>query len=214
MDWNGLTATFRPLTAWPGVPTAKRTTSKFRSDWKPTLTLLRSEIMQLRPARVVVQMDLMERQIRADGFPRADARPSSPGVVLSLEMGDGGWMHFPCDTYVDWQDNVRGIALTLQALRAVARYGVTKKDEQYAGWKALPASAGGALVAESAAVVLLDWANMTDTFSRDDVLRSPTLTANLFRDAAKRVHPDAGGSTEDFQRVNEAKRVLDAHHAR
>jgi hypothetical protein len=34
--------------------------------------------------------------------------------------------------------NVRAIALALEALRKVDRYGVTKRGEQYAGWKALP----------------------------------------------------------------------------
>jgi curved DNA-binding protein CbpA len=30
-----------------------------------------------------------------------------------------------------------------------------------------------------------------------------------YRLAAKRLHPDAGGSTEDFQKLQEAKRILD-----
>ena len=30
-----------------------------------------------------------------------------------------------------------------------------------------------------------------------------------YRHAAKRLHPDAGGSTADFQRLQEAKRLLD-----
>ena len=47
-------------------------------------------------------------------------------------------MRFPCDTFTDWQANVRGIALALEALRAVDRYGVTQQAEQYRGWTALP----------------------------------------------------------------------------
>jgi hypothetical protein len=30
-----------------------------------------------------------------------------------------------------------------------------------------------------------------------------------YRQAAKKLHPDAGGSTADFQRLQEARRVLD-----
>jgi hypothetical protein len=42
----------------------------------------------------------------------------------------------------DWQHNVRAIALGLEALRKVDRYGITRRGEQYAGWKALPAGIG------------------------------------------------------------------------
>lgn len=35
-----------------------------------------------------------------------------------------------------WQHNVRSIALGLQALRAVDRYGISRRGEQYAGFKA------------------------------------------------------------------------------
>jgi len=37
----------------------------------------------------------------------------------------------------------------------------------------------------------------------------PYVVGLAYKDAAKRVHPDAGGSTEDFQRLQDAKRVLD-----
>jgi hypothetical protein len=37
----------------------------------------------------------------------------------------------------------------------------------------------------------------------------PFFATALYRDAAKNLHPDAGGSTEDFQKLQEAKRILD-----
>lgn len=41
-----------------------------------------------------------------------------------------------------WQHNVRSIALGLEALRAVDRYGISRRGEQYAGFRgALPAGA-------------------------------------------------------------------------
>ncbi len=41
-----------------------------------------------------------------------------------------------------WQADVGAIALALTALRAVDRYGVSRRGEQYTGWRALPATSG------------------------------------------------------------------------
>lgn len=35
-----------------------------------------------------------------------------------------------------------------------------------------------------------------------------------FREALKAAHPDSGGSTDEFARLQEAKRILDAHHGK
>lgn len=48
---------------------------------------------------------------------------------------------FAVDTYTTWQDNLRAIALGLEALRKVERYGITRGTEQYTGWKMLTARA-------------------------------------------------------------------------
>lgn len=40
------------------------------------------------------------------------------------------------DCCVFWEHNVRSIALGLQALRAVDRYGISRRGEQYAGFRA------------------------------------------------------------------------------
>jgi curved DNA-binding protein CbpA len=46
----------------------------------------------------------------------------------------------------------------------------------------------------------------------DSVLRDPAAAKRAYRRAAGELHPDAGGSTEGFQRLQEAKRIIDAHH--
>jgi hypothetical protein len=68
-------------------------------------------------------------------------------VVVAFETPKHGPMLYRCDTYTapysfqgpHWQHNVRAIAKTLEALRAVDRYGATETGQQYAGFKALPA---------------------------------------------------------------------------
>lgn len=42
-----------------------------------------------------------------------------------------GHLSYPCDTFTTLQDNLRVIALALEALRMVDRYGVTRRGEQY-----------------------------------------------------------------------------------
>ncbi len=76
--------------------------------------------------------------VALDGLFRANAKLRGPGVVLAFESKHGS-LSYPCDTYNDWQDNVRAIAPALEALRAVDRYGVTRQAEQYRGWAKLPA---------------------------------------------------------------------------
>jgi len=47
----------------------------------------------------------------------------------------------PCDSFKDWEANLRAIALSLERLRAADRYGVTTEEkEQYIGWLRLPAT--------------------------------------------------------------------------
>ena len=50
-----------------------------------------------------------------------------------------------------------------------------------------------------------------DPTLRPSLIRNAEARANVYRRAAKRLHPDAGGDTELFRRLQEAKAVLDAH---
>ena len=52
----------------------------------------------------------------------------------------GGPLLFVCGRFTTWQDNLRAIAKTMEALRAVKRWGATQSDEQYTGFRALPAA--------------------------------------------------------------------------
>lgn len=113
--------------------------SPFSAPFRRTVELLSDELRQLKARHVVIELDVRERDIRLDGFPRADARVGVPCVVISFESKHGP-LRYATGEYVDWQDNVRAIALSLNALRAVDRYGVSRRGEQYRGWRALPPS--------------------------------------------------------------------------
>ena len=138
---------------------------------------------------------------------RANAKVGHPGVVVSFESQYGP-LRYATDAYErdwshgmpGWQANLRAIALTLEALRAIDRWGVSKRGEQYTGWKALPASAG---VTFPSAGEALRW--MRERAGESGSLRSARL---VYRDLAKRLHPDAGGDPDEWERLSAAKLLL------
>lgn len=139
--------TVRPLSDRTWLrPASARQWTRFDSTWSKTLQLLGREVDHLGGRDVVLEVDVPERGIRLDGQLRADARASSPAVVLAFESKHGP-MQYRCDSFTsrwasqgpDWQQNIRAIALTLESLRAVDRYGAVDTGQQYAGFKALPA---------------------------------------------------------------------------
>lgn len=211
-----MNVTFRPIDVWPGELRRARSNSPFKAGYQDTLQLLDRELVHLRAKNIVIQLALTETEIRLDGLPRADARPVHPGVVLAFDSIHGP-LKYATDVYegstwnrqVGWQANLRAIALGLEALRRVDRYGITKRGEQYTGWKALgagiamPATTGFDTL-EGAIAFLHEHAGDTE-WDYDD----PAGVARAYRTAARQLHPDAGGDPDLFKRLGEAKRMLD-----
>ena len=207
-------ATFRPIDRWPGERTDRPQRSRFRAGWSDTLATLKHELRQIDARDVVIQLAITEDELRLDGYPRANANPDHPGVILAFESKHGP-LKYVTDTFDDWQDNIRAIALGLEALRKVDRYGITKRGEQYTGWKALPGGgeATDTMTAEAAAAVVAG----RDGLLARTLLRNPDpdTVRVAYREAVKSCHPDRpGGSTAAFQRLQQAKTILDAHHGR
>ncbi len=171
---------------WPGKLTVGRRTSPFRSTWGATMDLLERELAALNAKDVVVQRAFKVEDERLDGEPRPGARPEHPGVILSF-VSKTGPLQFACDRFTSWEDNIRAIALGLEALRKIDRYGIGQGAEQYAGWKTLHAGADAT------------WAK---AWIED---HGGTIKAAL-----QATHPDHGGTSEDFQRTQEARKVLGA----
>ena len=194
----------------------QRKQSQFDTTWTKTLNQLGKEIDHLGGRDVVIEADVREQDIRIDGMLRANARPSSPAVVVAFDTRDHGPMLYRCDRYVtgwrtegvdSWQHNVRAIALTLEALRAVDRYGATETGQQYAGFKALPAGRAmpaSHMTAEQAYDVLENVLGSPALLADDDV-----SDAQLVRRARGLAHPDRqGGDRTLWDQVEQAAAVL------
>ena len=200
---------FCPIVTWPCALTRSRGRSKFSASYNDTLRLLDRELRHLGARNIVIQLALRPEEIRIDGLPRSGSRPSHPGVILSFDSKHGP-LSYPCDRYADWESNLRAIALSLEHLRAVDRYGVTRRGEQYRGWTALPPVATAMTNDEAAAFL----ARMCGDGAHPDLFfRSEDAVKQAYRAAAFRLHPDRGGDVEEFKRLQDAKDALDRHWA-
>jgi hypothetical protein len=198
-DWPIFLA-IRPLTR-VGLRTSGFDRSQFSAPWRSTLQLLRRELEAVNARNVVLEVDIEAQQFRGDGYPRANAIQRSPVVVLSFDSNSVGAVSFPADRYATWQDNVRAIALSMEALRKVNRYGVTRNAEQYQGWKQLPgADTSSSMVAAEARRVLYEVSGRGDRNAPD---------AAAYKLARRRAHPDAhNGDRHLWDLVEKAGRVL------
>ena len=114
-------------------------------------------------------------------------------------------LSYPCDSYDDWQDNLRAVALSLEALRKVARYGVFKYEDML-NRLALPTADEKLSDSDSAIDFLTRWTQWT----ADELKDAPVNQKSAYREAARFLHPDTNGgkNSEDFLRLPDVKRVL------
>lgn len=205
----------RPLGHWTDPETAVREGSgRFRADWNATLKLLGYEADQLGASLVVIQIDIEDGDLRRDGALKARAQVGHPGAVVSFDSRFGP-LRYATDRYEPrwsgdtpgWQANVRAIALALQALRAVDRYGVSTRGEQYRGWTAIGAGSPGrgpfTTTAEAEA-----W--MRKAATTEDI-GTWASWEDLYKALAKRMHPDMPkGSADLWERLDAAATLLGA----
>jgi len=192
---------FRPLLkeAWgqPFTPSSQRRSRwTFKAGWADTINLLDREVDYLGAKSFVIEADFREQDIRLDGMPRSNARsPEFPGIRVSFESKHGP-LQYQTDTCAFWQHNVRSIALGLEALRAVDRYGITSRAEQYTGFKAIESGGLGTRAAEA----------IVRKYAGPKV--SDSLQEN-WKHARRHTHPDKhGGDHTLWNELEEAGKVL------
>lgn len=140
---------------------------------------------------IVISADI---QLRADGWPRADrSEPADPGIAVYFKF-DGRDLSFACDTYISTRDNLRALALTIEALRGIQRWGASDlMDRAFRGFAALPERATS------------PWRE-TLGFGKDERVTIDKIDAR-YRDLVKKHHPDYGGNEETFRQITEARSI-------
>jgi hypothetical protein len=205
---------FRPITTWPRPFTKERRTGDFVVTYDKTLRLLMSELRCLRADfPVVIEAAVSEADLRLDGMLRATATLQHPGIIVSFTGSVGGKptpMRFVCDHFRHWQSNLRAIGLTLERLRLVDSFGVTRSGEQYAGWKQLPDRSTSDMSATSAAAMLAAHGGHAQPI----ILASSTAFTEAHRASMRYFHPDNAetGNADLFQAINNAAAILKRHH--
>lgn len=144
------------------------------------------------PDDVIVSSNVRTRN---DGLPYSNARePDDPGVCVYFNL-DGVDIALPCDTFDRVADNIAAIAGHIEADRRQERYGVGRTEQRYAGFKQLPEHGSGR-----------PWWVVLGVDHNADFKDVKTA----YRRKARETHPDAGGSSDAFQQVQEAWRQAQA----
>lgn len=202
--------TTRPLSdpTWLRPP-SKRESSQFTTGWSRALDLLGAEIRLLDGRDVVIEVGVRPQDLRTDGQVRANARPSLPAVVVAFDSKKRGPLLFRSDRYgyvrygarmrEPWQHNVYAVARTLEALRAVERYGVAESGEQYRGYAQIE-SAAKSMSALEAREYLIRVVSSPDGASWPD--------DRLVKRARREAHPDRMGSEHVWHKVQQAATIL------
>lgn len=193
MSWETLSrlgVTVRPFAG--ARPVYGGTRSQFSAPFTSTIKLLARELDFLAGERIVLEAGFTEGQLRIDGLPKAGVRMDDPAIAVAFESKHGP-LRYATAEFTSWQDNLRAIALAMEALRAVDRYGVSKRGEQYVGWRALPVSTDPADSLTSPAEARA-W--LEEKYDGD------------IRRAMRETHPDVGGASGEFRRVMKAKELL------
>lgn len=221
--------TFRPIKIWPeGWPNDHGKASVFKTAYRDTLDLLDRELSHLGAKDPILQVDASERECRLDGQLRADAKVRYRGVILSFGTALYGTLSYPCDAFdrrwgysanPAWQENLRAIALGLEALRKVERYGIAQRGQQYAGYAELGAgiALGQQMTVEEAARFIAGHGDEERFFDENVESLLDERGAGdsggldlLFRNAARKLHPDNDGNAADFDRLCKAREILES----
>lgn len=207
----------QPIDVWPGPETKPRIAPLFKAGYADTIKLLRTELEALG-AKGAVAMQVVTKNgatdLRRDGVLRAQAQISHPGVRISFESKHGP-LTYATDQYEksyynqmdSWKANLRAIALSLGALRAVDRYGVSKLGEQYKGWLAIENSAQSR---DDLVLILEKYAGPEATAMARGLQASDQQQLKmLWANAKRKTHPDAnGGDREAWDAAESAARAL------
>lgn len=129
--------------------------------------------------------------VKRDGFPYAGQKePKDTGVAVYFVLKNQQFC-FACDRWNRVGDNLQAIRHTIAALRGIERWGTGDMVQQaFTGFIALPSQDNP-----------YDVLGVKPSASTEEIEAS-------YRQKAKLLHPDVGGSPEAMQKLNDARKRL------
>jgi hypothetical protein len=178
--------------AWPvGYKRTKdsnRKWSKFNQTPEKAQKFLREEISRLGATGMIVSTNI---PVRRDGYFYSDMAVNQiddPGVAVYFRY-NGKDLSMCADSYLTVTENLYAIAKSVEAIRAMERWGVSEFMERaFTGFKALPEE------------INLDCWKVLDI----DRTKNVDLIRRMYKKKAFDFHPDRGGSTEKFSQLQSA----------
>lgn len=173
----------------------KRTEYPTYSQFKnPTVASARNlvlhELDRLGATEVVISSNM---ELNRDGYPSAkQRRMNDTGVAVYFKM-NGDERCIPSDKYFTVEENLHAVGRTIEALRALERWGTGQiMEAAFRGFTALP-----------------EFASASNKRAWHDVLGvSPDAPVAVikaaYRALASSKHPDAGGSSQEWLELQDA----------
>lgn len=187
---------------WPAgwKRTARPVRSRF-GKWnkKPSIAeaslFLEAELQRLTGSNKFILSSNLK--YKADGLPYSNQKePPDQGAAVYFKMADstGGKDHemtIACDSFDKMGCNIYAIALTIEAMRGISRWGCSElMNRAFTGFQALPEKAS-----------ISSWRTVLEV---DEIISVEELK-NIYRTLCKKYHPDvAGGNAEKFIQVQRA----------
>jgi len=197
---------------WPRTEPRDRQRAQFRTRSRETsqygfrgyraktvaeaVAALLDELDKLGAEQRVISTNL---KVKNDGTPYSAQRdPDDPGAAVYFRL-DGKPIVFACDKWLTVADNIYAMAIHVNAMRGMDRWGVGNLSQAFAGYAALPAA--GQTAGEAWWSVL----GFTTGIMPNDKATAVVLINEAYRAKARTAHPDAGGSDFEMAKVNAAR---------
>lgn len=171
---------------WPGRLDGK-TDGEIRDD-----LIHEAELTGDPEKALVISTNLETYEKNGRQVPYANqSEPDDPGVAVYLHI-EGTPRAFACDRYEKVHGNMRAITITLRDMRHIEKRGVNEGERIYQGFPQLPAKG------ETDGPAWWDLLDVDpDSCTMEEVRKA-------YQEKAKEVHPDRGGSKEEFNQLQTA----------
>lgn len=163
---------------WPATEKTKRERAKFMTTLPAALKKLQKETELLGGNGLLL----------SSNYTLGMENPAEPGVVAYFKY-EGVDVAIPCDRWLRIEWNVHAIALTIEAMRGMERWGAKHMIKaMFSGFKLLGAPSGK---------------HWTSFFGPSTGATLDTIKA-AYRELSFKVHPDRGGSDQAQAELNAA----------